>query len=159
MSVLKANRKESKFEALTFSIELHNILIEFMQRDFGIRDLNDYVVARFACRKSDREAFAKYRFLLGEFKQRIDSHASNLTGNVRAANSIFPTTMAEYEQRRYYQNSALVDCERIVKELQRLVEVFKVDINAYRRYIEAIDREIGLIKKWRQKDNKIKAYL
>ena len=32
MSVLVSDRKESKFEAITFSVDPHNMLIELMQR-------------------------------------------------------------------------------------------------------------------------------
>ena len=92
-------------------------------------------------------------------KQRIDRIASLLTSNVRAANSIYPTSIREYERRREYQNDAIANCEQLIKELQHVVEVFRVDINLYGRYVQAIDREIGLIKKWRQRDNKIKSYL
>lgn len=70
MSVLVSDRTESKFEAITYSIELHDML------------------------------------------------ASMLTSNVRAANSIYPTTLHEYEQRRDYQNTAIVNCEQLLKELQ-----------------------------------------
>lgn len=125
MSVLVSKRKESKFEAITHSIELHNMLIDLMQN----------------------------------YKNRIDQLASLLTNNVRAANSIYPTSMREYEQRRDYQNNAIVNCEQLIKELQRVVEIFEVDVNIYGRYVKAIDREIGLIKRWRQRDNKIKSYL
>lgn len=93
------------------------------------------------------------------FKNRIDLLASQLTNNIRAANSTYPTSMLEYEQRRSYQNNAIVNCEQIIKELQRIVEIFNVDVNTYGRYVKAIDREIGLIKKWRQRDNRIKSYL
>ena len=48
MSVLVSDRKESKFEAITFSVELHNMLIEFMQRNFGVKDLDHFVRMRFA---------------------------------------------------------------------------------------------------------------
>jgi hypothetical protein len=34
MSVLLGDRKESKFEAITYSIELHDMLILLMQRGF-----------------------------------------------------------------------------------------------------------------------------
>lgn len=88
-----------------------------------------------------------------------DQLASQLTGNVRAANSIYPTTMKEYEHRREYQNRTIVNCELLIKELQRVVDIFEVDVNIYGEYIKAIDREIGLIKKWRQRDNKIKSYV
>ncbi len=159
MSVLASKRKESKFEAITYSIEIHNMLIELMQRSFGIRDLDQVVRIRYAYGKDGREDFNKYRYLMQNSKNRIDQIASQLTNNVRAANSTYPTSMHEYEQRRNYQNSAIVNCEQLIKELQRVVEIFEVDINIYGRYVTAIDREIGLIKKWRQRDNKIKSYL
>lgn len=159
MSVLASKRKESKFEAITFSIELHNMLLDFMQRSFGVKDLEHFVRVRYAYGKDEMEDFAKYRYLMSNFKNRIDQLASQLTSNVRAANSTYPTSIHEYEQRRDYQNNAIINCEQILKELQRIVEIFEVDVNTYGRYVNAIDREIGLIKKWRQRDNKIKAYL
>lgn len=159
MSVLVSKRKESKFEAITFSIDLHDMLLDLMQRSFGVKDLDHLVRVRYAYGKDETEDFAKYRYLMSNFKNRIDQLASQLTSNVRAANSTYPTSMREYEQRRDYQNSAIINCEQILKELQRIVEIFEVDVNTYGRYVNAIDREIGLIKKWRQRDNKIKAYL
>ncbi|MBS6180582.1 MAG: hypothetical protein KH921_07315 [Erysipelotrichaceae bacterium] len=159
MSVLVSDRKESRFEAITYSVELHDMLIELMQRGFGVKDLEHFVRMRYAYGKDETEDFSKYRYLMQNYKTRIDQLASQLTNNIRAANSIYPTTMHEYEQRRDYQNSALVNCEQLIKELQRVVEIFEVDINLYSRYITAIDREIGLIKKWRQRDNKIKTHL
>lgn len=159
MSVLASKRKESKFEAITFSIDLHDMLLDFMQRSFGVKDLDRLVRVRYAYGKDETEDFAKYRYLMTNFKNRIDQLASQLTSNVRAANSTYPTSMREYEQRRDYQNNAIINCEQILKELQRIVEIFEVDVNTYGRYVNAIDREIGLIKKWRQRDNKIKAYL
>ena len=159
MSVLSADRKESKFEAVTFSIELHDLLIDLMQRSFGIKNLDDVVRKRYAHGKDKTEDFAKYRYLMVNSKSRIDQLAALLTNNLRAANSIYPTSISEYEQRRGYQNIAIANCEQLINELQRIVEVFEVDINIYGKYINAIDREIGLIKKWRQRDNKIKSYL
>lgn len=35
MSVLVSDRTESKFEAITYSIELHDMLIDLMQRSYG----------------------------------------------------------------------------------------------------------------------------
>ncbi len=159
MSVLVADRKESKLEAVVFSTELHSMLIGLMQRNFGIKDVDNFVRLRYAYGKDTTENFAKYRGLMHNFKSRIDLTASLLTSNLRAANSIYPTSMYEYDQRRGYQNIAIANCEQIIKELQQVVEIFEVDINIYERYVKAIDREIELIKKWRQRDNKIKSYL
>jgi hypothetical protein len=159
MSVLVSNRKESKFEAVTYSIELHAMLTELMQRSFGVKNLDNFVRMRYAFGRDDKEDFAKYRYLMQNSKNRIDHIASLLTSNVRAANTLYPTSLHEYERRRDYQNDAIANCEQLIKELQRIVEIFDVDINVYGRYINAIDREIGLIKKWRQRDNKIKSYI
>lgn len=158
MSVLVSKRTESKFEAIIHSVELHDMLIDLIQRNFGIRDIEKFVRTRFAYSVEEDE-YAKHRYLMHNFKSRVDQLASQLTSNVRAANSLYPTSMAEYERRREYQNNAIVNCEQLIKELQRVVEIFDVDINLYNRYVKAIDREIDLIKKWRQRDNKIKSHL
>lgn len=157
MSVLVSNRKESKFEVIVFSLELHQMLIEFMQRDFGVRDLDQLVRVRYANGKDETENFARYRYFMQRSKDRVDQEAALITSNLRGANSIYPKTLHECECRRDYQNNAIAHCEILIKELQHVVEIFEVDLNTYGRYVKAIDREIGLIKKWRQRDNKIES--
>lgn len=159
MSVLVSDRTESKFEAITFSIELHDMLIEFMQSGFGVKDLDHYVRVRYAYGKDRTEDFSKYRYMMQNYKNRVDQLAALITSNVRAANTIYPMNLHECEIRRDYQNTAIINCEQLLKELQRIVEIFEVDINLYSRYIKAIDREIGLIKRWRQRDMAIKSRL
>ena len=158
MSVLVSDRTESKFEAITYSIELHDMLIDFMQHGFGVKSVDDYVRLRYAYGKDDRENFSKYRFMMQNFKNRVDQLAALITSNVRAANTIYPTNLHECEKRRDYQNTAIVNCEQLLKELQRIAEIFEVDLNLYSPYVKAIDREIGLIKKWRQRDKKMESY-
>lgn len=159
MSVLLGDRKESKFEAITYSIELHDMLISLMQRGFGVKDVEGFVRRKYAYGDISEENFAKYRELMRSFKSRINQLASLLTSNVRAANTIYPKNMHEYEIRRDYQNAAIVNCEQLINELQRVVEIFDVDLNLYNRHVKAIDREIGLIKRWRQRDMAIKSRL
>lgn len=60
MSVLVSDRTESKFEAITYSIELHDMLIDFMQHGFGVKSVDDYVRLRYAYGKDDRENFSKH---------------------------------------------------------------------------------------------------
>lgn len=159
MSVLASKRRESRFEVLVFADELRRMFTEFAQRDFGVKDVDQLVRVRYACGKDKIENFARYHDLMRKSKDQVIQETALITSNLRGANSIYPTTLHEYEIRRDYQNYALAHCEILIKELQHIVELFDVDVNAYRRYINAIDREIGLIKKWRQSDNKIKSYL
>lgn len=158
-SVPLSRRKESKLEVIVYSIEIHDMLLDLMQRHFGVKDLDQLVRVRYARGKDAKENFERYHYLMTNFKTRIDSLASQLTNNLCAANTIYPTSMREYEQRRGYQDSALVNCEQLIKELQRVVDIFEVDVNVYARYSKAIDRETGLIKRWRQKDNRLKPYV
>lgn len=153
------DRKKSKLEAVDYSIKLHDMLREFMQRNFGIKDLEQFVRVRYAYGKDNTENFSKYHYLMETHKREVDHLATLLTNNTIAANSTYPTTMSEYETRRSYQNAAIVNCQQINKELQRVVETFEVDVNTHRRYVKAIDHEINLIKRWRQSDNKILSYL
>ncbi|MCD8372963.1 MAG: hypothetical protein LUD27_06665 [Clostridia bacterium] len=130
-----------------------------MQRNFGIKDLDHIVRVKYAYGLEKTEDFAKYRYLMQNCKTQLDKTASLLTNNLVAAKSIYPTSMEEYNQRRSFQNLAIANCEQILVELQHTVDIFEVNVNVYRTHIKAIDREIGLIKKWRQRDNKIKSYL
>lgn len=159
MSVLLGDRKESKFEVITYSVELHDMLTILMQRGFGVKNVDSFVRRKYAYGDIPEENFSKYRELMRNFKARINQLASLVTSNVRAANTIYPKTIHEYEIRRDYQNTAIVNCEQLINELQRVVEIFDVDLNLYSRYVKAIDREIGLIKKWRQRDIAIKSRL
>ena len=61
MSVLVSDRTESKFEAITYSIELHDMLIDLMQRSFGVKDLDQLVRIRYAHGKDATEDFSRYR--------------------------------------------------------------------------------------------------
>ena len=97
MSVLLGDRKESKFEAITYSIELHDMLILLMQRGFGVKDVDGFVRKKYAYGEISEENFAKYRELMRSFKSKINQCASLITSNVRAANTIYPRTMHEYE--------------------------------------------------------------
>lgn len=81
MSVLVSDRTESKFEAITYSVELHDMLIELMQRSFGVKDLDRLVRMKYAYGKDTTEDFSRYRYLMLNYKNRIDQLASMLTSN------------------------------------------------------------------------------
>ena len=123
------------------SIELHDMLILLMQRGFGVKDVDSFVRKKYAYGEISEENFAKYRELMRSFKSKVNQCASLITSNVRAANTIYPRSMHEYETRRDYQNAAIVNCEQLINELQRVVEIFDVDLNLYNRYVKAIDEK------------------
>ncbi len=154
MSVLAVKRNESQFEVVVYPSRINDILIDLMKRNFGVRDLDHFVRMRYARGLDTREDFEMYRHLMRKAKDRVSQYAALLIVNVRAANGVYPTSHEEYALRRDFQNNAIVHCNQIKSELQEVVKIFDVDVNTMKQAIEAVDREIGLIKRWRQNDNK-----
>ena len=76
--------------------------------------------------------------------------------HIYTANSIYPTCPEELTERRLHQDLAIVQCYRLVQELQYAIETLPVDVNVYLRFAEQIQKEIDLIKGWRKSDNKFK---
>lgn len=83
MSVLLGDRKESKFEAITYSIELHDMLILLMQRGFGVKDVDSFVRKKYAYGEISEENFAKYRELMRSFKSKVNQCASLITSKYK----------------------------------------------------------------------------
>lgn len=164
MSVLVADRKQSRLEVDIFSQTIRQDLLGFMQRNFGIKAdyLRKAVDIAYARRDIDVDDPFVFQAKLNVHKVKLNELSLMLISNIRAANAIYPTTRKEYESRRDYQTRALVNCEQMKGQLQTIVqdfEKFGIDINCFGPYINSINREIGLIKKWRQKDNRYKSNL
>jgi len=159
MSVIASKRNPSRFEPIKHAVDLRVLLTALLVRNFGIKDLEHVVRIKYAFGKDRKEDLPKYIFIMASCKNRIDMLASHIEANVRAANTIYPVSIGECDQRREFQNVAIVNCEQLISELQYIVNMFWVDINDYRQYVEAIDQQIALIKKWRQSDNRIRKKL
>lgn len=156
MSVIKAKRKPSRFEVLVHANNLHDMMLELMQRNYGVKDVKHLVRKKYLFSKEQEDQYAFYRVVLNQSKDHINHFCRLLIANIRAANTIYARSTAEFEQRREYQNDAIVNCEQIKAELMRIVTVFDVDVNIYAQYLRAIHYEVELIKNWRQRDNKLK---
>lgn len=62
MSVLVINRKESRYEPIMYSVKIHDMLIDLAQRNYGIKDLKNFVRLRYAYGKDKTENFARYEY-------------------------------------------------------------------------------------------------
>lgn len=164
MSVLVADRKQSRLEVDIFSQAIRKDLLNFMERNFGIKQdrLKRAVEIAYARGSVATDDSFVFQAKLNTHKAKLNELSLMLISNIRAANAIYPTNMTEYESRRDYQTRALVNCEQIKGHFQTIIEDFEkfgIDINCFGPYIKSINREIGLIKKWRQRDNRYKSYL
>lgn len=159
MSVIKADRKESRIEAIVFADKLHDILVELMRNNFGIGDIRYAVRKRYAPDVAGEDSIDWYLSLLRTAKDELDRNAYLLSNDVRCAYSIYPTDMDEYRKRREHQDYAIARCAQMLRDLGHIAEIFDVNLNLFEEGIKAINREKELIKKWRQRDNRFKSKL
>ena len=172
MSVIKAKRSESKFEVFHHWYQTRKEITTLMLFDFGLHperqektllhrlgipepsQLAGEALERYNVHK--RRLSGLVNWFLEQERNTIHSCIAAVTEHAFAANSIYPTCMAEYEERRLHQDRAIGQCFRLKQELQYIIETLEVDINRYLRIAEMIDKEITLIKAWRKSDNKFK---
>ncbi len=181
MSVPKSKRSLSDMEFYRTAIELRIKVSEFLLRDFGakpkVRTLQNLQEAH---KMSDEDAktlsdlMDKYNLgdrVLETFPEwwieqrrlKLDEILSDLLIAIRKANSIYPQTMIEYEERRLNQTRAiaLIDC--LTEELSFVVSLLHksigLDLDRLTPFLHLIEKEYILLKAWRKTDNKIRTRL
>ena len=172
MSVVKSKRKQSQFEVFHHLTKMRQRITDLLLRDFGYsfekfnkklekrysgkpyEELTDVQKRDYDRQKKRNEAFDEW-FIMRE-RETIMECLHALNEHVYVANSIYPTCQEELTERRLHQDIAIGQCFRVVQELQYSIETLPVDVNVYLRFAEDIEKEISLIKGWRQADNKLK---
>lgn len=76
--------------------------------------------------------------------------ARRLMEEITAANTIYPTTEQEVEQRRAHQTEAVIVCEQLIQHLQWLVDTLPVKVSSLEDIVEMINKEVALLKAWRK---------
>jgi hypothetical protein len=87
-------------------------------------------------------------------RDRVADFCQGITEHLRAANTIWPTNMAEFEERRLEMDRALVCCNKLQDELQYIAETLLADKNKYMNIVLEVQAEFDMIKKLRQSDNR-----
>jgi hypothetical protein len=98
-------------------------------------------------------------WLIGHFRDTAILLLRNLMLHITAGNSVYPTNLAECEQRRNYQNLAIYDCEQLIQEMQAWTDILPVKIAKIQPFVEAVDFEVKLLKGWRKQTNLIASKL
>lgn len=141
LSVPKNRRKKSRFEVFHNMAELQKLLVKDLMVNFGITRMTNLGEAQFLDIKFER----------------IVNLCAEIVGDIYRANALFVTSLAEYEQRRLYQDKAIANCQVLKQELQSIVDVITgLNINKYKVPIEMIEKELSLIKAWRKSDIRFK---
>lgn len=72
MSVLASKRKESREEAIAYSLELYDMLIEFMQRSFAVKNQEQFVREQYATGKGLEVDYQTYAYIMLSTKEQIE---------------------------------------------------------------------------------------
>ena len=93
-------------------------------------------------------------WFIEEERKEVMRLARGISAHIRAANTIWPVNMREFEERRLQLDKALECCNVLQDELNYIAKVLPADKNKYTRIALKLEREFTLIKKMRQSDNK-----
>ncbi len=176
MSVIKNLRNLSSMEFYKNAIQMRRELTEWMMRDFGtVRNKKSlHSVIKDISQEDEQiltEVFQKYgkninrgfqyeypEWLVDFERDKLVELLQTLVENITRANCIYVSkgNNTEYELRRKYQDIAIGCCYALYAELQYIAESFRIDLNKLVPLLESIEKEVDLLKGWRQKDNKLK---
>lgn len=87
-------------------------------------------------------------------RDRVADFCQGITEHLRAANTIWPTNISEFQERRLEMDRALVCCNKLQDELQYIAETLPADKNKFMNIVLEVQAEYETIKKLRQADNR-----
>lgn len=169
MSVLARKRTLSKLEFYINARRLRKQLLFLLTRDFGIKPrARQPTFYTQGWESQDKELFEailqKYGisrvvdtyplWILTMFRDNVTQLLSQMMVHITQAYSVWATTIAEADLRRNAQDLAIADCESLKQELELAVDILPVKADKLIRYVDAINKEIALLKGWRKSDNK-----
>lgn len=173
MSVPKGKRTPSKMEFFNQAYKLNYMISNLLIKDFGIKsvtkDLRAFTYAakmeaddrgKFLdiCNKYGINVEAEYPMWLMEYYRNwILKILQDMINNITQANTIYPTTVTEFEFRRRYQWQAIGNCYQLLQAMQIAIKALPVNVNKYMPYVEEIKKELEALKHWKKSDNRLLA--
>lgn len=169
MGVIKSKQGLSEMEFYKNAMALRKKMAELLLKDFGIRNKvrkPSSIVDGMSGEDADivTGILDKYQktFILDEYpswfvdklRTEILNISYSIVMNIVQANSIYPNSSAECQDRRKFQDHAIGNCEQLLQEMQFIISMIPVDANKYMPYVDMIEREIKLLKGWRKSDNR-----
>ena len=168
-NIPRSKRSESKLEALHRAYALRKKITAELMATFGysrkkleahVHKMTDYVQdpeEREKMSKTIKEVQDSFNsWFIKRERDRVADFCQGITEHLRAANSIWPQNIAEYEERRLEMDRAIVSCEKLQDELQYIAETLPADKNKYMNIVLEVEAEADTLKALRKADNRFK---
>ena len=157
------SKKNESFEALRDALIVRKKVTEVLrvlalQAQKRLENLNSELATATEDKREEiqnqiREEHFNF-WLIKEECSLVATKGADLTGSLRTANTIFPTYMSEFTERRVFMNKALGACNVLQDELQYIAEAVYADKNKFTALVLEIDALFKKIKSVRQADNR-----
>lgn len=160
--VKKSERKESKLEVIHNAYMIRMAVTKLAENNFYISSNKiEKVIAEKITRFPEEEqkiikerTYQYFKQQLNRVTNRTLDYACGISQHLRIANTIFPTYMSEFEERRLEMDRAMACCNALQDELQYAGECLYSDLNKYMNLVLQIQKEFNMIKSLRQTDNR-----
>jgi len=140
MSVVKSKRGKSKVEFEQIYFQLVDNIDNLVEHNFYVGNV----------------LVEKNKVFITQRGESLERLTDDLVFYIKIANSIYPTCMTEWEERRVTIGKAIGVCYAILTHYQRVMIRLRVPDTKYTMDIKNIMRMINSLKAWRKSDNKIK---
>lgn len=160
--IKKSERKESKLQTIHNAYKIRKAVTKLAENDFYISSSKiENVIAekikRFPEEEQQRIKKRTYQYFEQQLQRSTNiviELATGISRHLRIANTIFPTYMTEFEERRIEMDRAMSCCNALQDELQYIGECLYADLNRYTNLVLFIQKEFNMIKALRQSDNR-----
>ena len=160
--IKKSERKESKLQTIHNAYKIRMAVTKLAENDFYISSSKiENVIAEKIKRFPEEEQQRIKKRTYQHFEQQLQRStnivielATGISRHLRIANTIFPTYMTEFEERRIEMDRAMSCCNALQDELQYIGECLYADLNRYTNLVLFIQKEFNMIKALRQSDNR-----
>ena len=160
--IKKSERKESKLETVHNAYKIRTAVTKLAENNFyfDLNKINEVVeqntkniVDEKLREKAKKRIYQYFNNQIERITNKVINTACEINEHLRIANTIFPTYMSEFEERRLELDKAMSCCNVLQDELQYAGECLYADLNKYTALVLEIQREFNMIKKLRQTDN------
>ena len=160
--IKKSERTESKLEVIHGAYAIRMAVTNLAENNFYITfsKIEEKINNRIKGLDEKEQIRIKenmYKFYRNQINRASDNVIELATGisrHLRIANTIFPTYMSEFEERRIEMDRAMACCNALQDELQYAGECLYADLNKYMNLVLEIQKEFNMIKSLRQTDNR-----
>lgn len=161
--IKKSERSESKLQTVHNAYKIRTAVIKLAENNFyfDLNKINDVVEQNTKNitdeklkEKAKKRIYQYFNNQILRITDKVINSACGINEHLRIANTIFPTYMSEFEERRLELDRAMSCCNVLQDELQYAGECLYADLNRFTSLVMEVQKEFNMIKKLRQTDNR-----